>query len=198
MEVQEGNKQAEKAVDPELRRVPTTQLSSTMNRGNTWPSSTCSDDWIWSDEPEEEQWEQCPIDIPERMGAEMFSSQGYTFASDSGFEDESESHPSACISVTSNPMRKRALSEDTEQRVAVETQTTPRKSAVDRDHRDQMTQWSTPDLDQRQATEDDKKRNTDGTPTTTTLPLLVPLVLTTIRVLRSVQLLLAIYMVLGN
>ena len=121
MEVQEGSDQAEEAVGPEPRRVPLTQPSSIPNRVNAWPSSTCSDDWIWSDEPEEEQWEQCPIDIPERMGAEMFSSQGYTFASDSGFEDESESHPSACISVTSNPMRKRALSEDTEQRVAVET-----------------------------------------------------------------------------
>ena len=76
MEVEEGNKQAEKTTDTELRRVPLTQLPSTPNRGNAWwPSSKCSDDWIWSGEPEE-QWEQCPIDIPERMGEEMCRGQG--------------------------------------------------------------------------------------------------------------------------
>ena len=48
--------------------------------------------------------------------------------------------------------------------------TTPRKSAAGHDHRDQMTQWSTPDLYQQRASEDNKEDNTDGTPTTT-LPL---------------------------
>ena len=101
--------------------------------------------------------EQCPVDIPERMGEEMSRSQGYIFASDSGIDDESESIPSPSISITSNPMRKRALSESA-------TQTTPRKSpAAEHDHRDQMTQWSTPDLD---PTEDNEKGNTGGTPTT--------------------------------
>jgi len=78
------------------------------------------------------------------------------FASDSGIDDESESIPSPSISITSNPMRKRALSESA-------TQTTPRKSPAEHDHRDQMTQWSTPDLD---PTEDNEKGNTGGTPTT--------------------------------
>jgi hypothetical protein len=108
MKVQEGNDQAEEAIDLELRRVPPTQSSSILNRDNAWLSSNCSDDWIWSGEPDE-QWEQCPIDMPERMGAEMFSSQGHTFASDSGLKDESESHPSACINVTTNLTRKRTL-----------------------------------------------------------------------------------------
>ena len=111
MESQEGNEQSGETTDTEFRRVPPTQLPITPNRGNAWPSSNCSDDWIWSGEPEE-QWEQCPIDIPERMmGEEMCCGQGYTFASDSGIDDESEPHPSPSISVTSNPMRKRALSE---------------------------------------------------------------------------------------
>ena len=97
------------------------------------------------------------------------SSQGYTFASDSGCEDENESHPSPCISITSNSTRKRVLSEDTYQYTTVGTQTTPRNSAVGHDHRDQMTQWSTPDLYQQRATEDNKKENTGGTSTTTLL-----------------------------
>ena len=149
MEVQEGNDQAEEAADPEPRRVPPAQPSSTPNRDLI---STCSDDWIWSGE-QEDQWEQCPIDIPVRMGAEMSSSQGYTFTSDDVPEDASESNPSSCISATSNPMRKRALSESA-------TQTTPRKSVAGHDHREQMTQWSTPDLDQQQTTEDNRKENT--------------------------------------
>jgi hypothetical protein len=115
MEVQEGNNQAEEAVDPEPRRVLSAQPSSTPNRDMT---STCSDDWTWSGEPED-QWEQCPIDIPVRMGAEMSNSQGYTLTSDDAPEDASESNPSSCISATSNPMRKRAFSESA-------TQTTPR------------------------------------------------------------------------
>ena len=98
------------------------------------------------------------------------SSQGYTFASDSRCEDENESHPSPCISVTSNLTRKRVLSEDTYQYTTVGTQTTPRNSAVGHDHRDQMTQWSTPDLDQQHPTEDNEKENTGGTPPT--IPLL--------------------------
>ena len=93
----------------------------------------------------------------------MSSSQGYTFTSDDGPEDASESNPSPCISTTSKPMRKRALSESA-------TQTTPRKSAAGHDHRDQMTQWSTPDLYQQQTTEDNRKENTGGTPIT--IPLL--------------------------
>jgi hypothetical protein len=162
MESQEGNEQSGETTDTELRRVPPTQLPITTNRGNAWPSSNCSDDWIWSGEPDE-QWEQCPIDIPEHMGEEMCRGQGYTFASDSSIEDESEPHPSPSISITSNPMRKRALSESA-------TQTTPLKSAVGHDHRDQMTQWSTPDLNQQQSTEDNEKENTDDTPPT--IPLL--------------------------
>ena len=146
------------------------QPSIIPNRANTWPSSNCSDDWIWSGEPEE-QWEQCPIDILERVGAEMSSSQGYTFTSDSGCEDENESHPSPwCISVTrSNLTRKRALSIDTYQYTTVGTQTTSRNSAAGHDHRDQMTQWSTPDSYQQRATEDNKKENTGGTSTMTLL-----------------------------
>ena len=66
MEIQEGNNQIEEAA--ELRRVPTIPQSGTPNRENAWPSVNCSDDWIRGDEPEE-QWEQCPMDIPERMGA---------------------------------------------------------------------------------------------------------------------------------
>jgi hypothetical protein len=93
----------------------------------------------------------------------MSRGQGYTFASDSRIDDESEPHPSPSISVTSNPMRKRALSESA-------TQTTPRRSAAGHDHRDQMTQWSTPDLDQQHPTEDNEKENTGGTPPT--IPLL--------------------------
>ena len=146
------------------------QPSIIPNRANTWPSSNCSDDWIWSGEPEE-QWEQCPIDILERVGAEMSSSQGYTFTSDSGCEDENESHPSPwCISVTrSNLTRKRALSIDTYQYTTVGTQTTSRNSAAGHDHRDQMTQWSTPDSYQQRAAEDNKKENTGGTSTMTLL-----------------------------
>ena len=89
------------------------------------------------------------------MGEEMSRSQAYIFASDSGIDDESESIPSPSISITSNPMRKRALSESA-------TQTTPRKSAAGQDHRDQTTQWSTPDLDQQQTAEDYRKENTGG------------------------------------
>ncbi len=145
MEVQEGNEQAGETMD-------------------TWPSSNCSDDWIWSDEPEE-QWEQCPIDIPQRMGEEMSRNQGYSFASDSGVDEESKSLPSPTrsISVTSNPTRKRALSESS-------TQTSPWDSVAGNNHRDQMTQWSTPDLDHQRATEDDNEENIGGT--TTTIPLL--------------------------
>ncbi len=76
----------------------------------------------------------------------------------------SESNPSSCISATSNPMRKRAFSESA-------TQTTPRKSVAGHDRReDQMTQWSTPDLDQQRAAGDNRKENKGGTPTT--IPLL--------------------------
>jgi hypothetical protein len=101
----------------------------------------------------------------ERMGEEMSRGQGYSFANDSGIDDESKSHPSPTksISVTSNPMRKRALSESA-------TQTSPWDSVAGNDHRDQMTQWSTPDLDQQQATENDKEEDIGGT--TTTIPLL--------------------------
>ena len=151
MEVQEGSNQAEEEVDPEPRRVPPAQPSSTLNRDS---ASTCSDDWIWSGDPED-QWEQCPIDVPVHMGVEMSSSQGYKFMSDDVHEDASESNPSSCISIISNPMRKRALSESA-------TQTTPRKSAAGQDHRDQTTQWSTPDLDQQQTAEDNRKENTGG------------------------------------
>ena len=48
--------------------------------------------------------------------------------------------------------------------------TTPRKSAAGHDHRDQMTQWSTPDLDQQQTAGDNRKDNKGETPTT--IPLL--------------------------
>ena len=99
MEVQEGNNQAEEAVDLEPRRVPSAQPSSTLNRDLM---STCSDDWIWSGEPED-QLEQCPIEISVRMGAEMSNSQGYTFTSDDVPKDASESNSSSCISATSNP-----------------------------------------------------------------------------------------------
>ncbi len=136
MEVQEGNEQVGETTNTELRRVSPTQLPNTPNRGNAWPCSNCSDDWIWSGEPEE-QLEQCPVDIPERMGEEMSRSQEYIFARDSGIDDESESLPSPSISITSNLMRRRVLSKSA-------TQTTPRKSAAGHDHRDQMTQWSTP------------------------------------------------------
>ena len=63
----------------------------------------------------------------------------------------------------SNPMRKRALSESS-------TQTSPWDSVAGNNHRDQMTQWSTPDLDHQRATEDDNEENIGGT--TTTIPLL--------------------------
>ncbi len=159
MEVQEGNNQAEEAVDPEPKRVPLAQPSSIPSRDTM---STCSDDWIWSGEPED-QWEQCPIDIPVRMGAEMSNSQGYTLMSDDVPEDASESNSSSCISARSNPMRKRAFSESA-------TQTTPRKSVAGHDRRDQMTQWSTPDLDQQQTAGDNRKDNKGETPTT--IPLL--------------------------
>jgi hypothetical protein len=168
MEAQEGNDQMEEPIGPEPRRVPLAQPSNTLYRANTWPSSNCSDDWIWNDDSEE-KWEQCPIDIPEHVGVEMASSQGYMFANDSGREDEDEAHPSPCISVTSNLTRKRTLSEDTHQYATVETQTTPRNSAAGYDHRDQMTQWSTPDIYQPRATEDNTKKDTGGTPIATPL-----------------------------
>jgi hypothetical protein len=179
MEFQDGNEQSKETTDTELRRVPPTQLPITPNCGNAWPSSKYSDDWIWSGEPEE-QLEQCPIDITERkyLAARNIHSRAI------GIDDESEPHPSPSISVSSNPMRKRAVSESA-------TQTTPRKSAAGHDHRDQMTQWSTPDLDQQQPTEDNEKENTGGTPPT------IPLLLCN-SCWCPIQLHLAIHMVHGN
>ena len=45
----------------------------------------------------------------------------------------------------------------------LETQTTPRTSE-ELDHRDQSTQWSTPDLDHQQLAEDNMKKDTYHTP----------------------------------
>ena len=162
MEIQEGNNHIEKTA--ELRRVPTTPQSGIPNREKAWPSVNCSDDWLWGNEPEE-QWEQCPMDIPERMGAEMLSNQGYIFANDSGFRNENETCLSPCISIISNPLRKRALSKDPGKCAATEAQITLRTSE-ELDHQDQLTQWSTPDLDHQQVAKDNMEKDTVRRPIT--------------------------------